>query len=135
MLQGSLVISPGKTLKRQFDEVIGELETWKRKRETRVSEYDSIQTSINEIRESMGMTTVCTKKVKNSITKSNMDFLKLELERMRGEKVCALQCLLLLRSDWWAYWPLCSQQAWSLPGYGFCIFSDEQLQLSTAAPA
>lgn len=81
------MISPGKTLKRQFDEVIGELEIWKRKRESRISEFDTIQTRINEIRESMGMTTVCTKKVKNSITKANMDFLKVELERMRGEKV------------------------------------------------
>jgi hypothetical protein len=27
------------------------------------------------------------KKAKNSITRANMDFLKLELERMRGEKV------------------------------------------------
>lgn len=85
--QGSLVISPGKTLKRQFDEVIGELETWKRKRESRLNEFDTVQSCINEIRESLGMTTVCTKKVKNSITKANMDFLKVELERMRGEKV------------------------------------------------
>lgn len=94
------MISPGKTLKRQFDEVIGELETWKRKREARISEYDSIQSSINGIRESMGMTTVCTKKVKNSITKANMDFLKLELERMRGEKVCAVLPVVKLRLGW-----------------------------------
>lgn len=92
-MQGSLVISPGKTLKRQFDEVVGELETWKRKRESRISEFDTIQSRINEIRESMGMTIVCTKKVKNSITKANMDFLKVELERMRGEKVqCHRDC-------------------------------------------
>jgi predicted nucleic acid-binding Zn-ribbon protein len=83
----SLLISPGKTLKRQYDEVMGELETWKRKREARVQEHDAIQGQVNDIRESLGMTVTCTKKAKNSITRANMDFLKLELERMRGEKV------------------------------------------------
>jgi hypothetical protein len=69
---------------------MGELEGWKRKREARLGEHDAIQSQINVIRESLGMVTCSTKKAKNAITRGNMDFLKLELERMRGEKVCSL---------------------------------------------
>lgn len=83
-----MLISPGKTLKRQYDEVMGELETWKRKREARVKEHDEIQGQINEIRESLGQPLSSTKAKKGSITKSNIDFLKLELEKMRAERVC-----------------------------------------------
>ena len=88
IVQASLLISPGKTLKRQYDEVMGELETWKRKREARMKEHDELQGQINEIRESLGQPLSSTKAKKGSITKSNMDFLKLELEKMRAEKVC-----------------------------------------------
>ena len=81
------MVSPGKTLKRQFDEVMGELETWRRKKNARMEEHDDLQAQINTICESLGMPTAPKKKAKNSITRGNMEFLKLELERMRGEKV------------------------------------------------
>jgi hypothetical protein len=80
-------MSPGKTLKRQFDEVMGELEGWRRKKEARMKEHDELQSQINAICECLGMPQAPKKKAKNSITLSNMEFLKLELERMRGEKV------------------------------------------------
>jgi hypothetical protein len=86
--QASLLISPGKTLKRQFDEVMGELEQWRRKKATRMAEYDDLQAQINKICELLGKPVGPKRKAKNSITKGNMEFLKLELERMRGEKVC-----------------------------------------------
>ena len=89
-MQASLLMSPGKTLKRQFDEVMGELETWRRKKEARMKEHDELQAQINAISESLGMPVAPKKKAKNSITRGNMEFLKLELERMRGEKVCLL---------------------------------------------
>jgi hypothetical protein len=87
-VQNSLLISPGKTLKRQFDEVMGELETWRRKKSARMAEHDDLQAQINTICEALGMPVGPKKKAKNSITRGNMEFLKLELERMRGEKVC-----------------------------------------------
>lgn len=81
------MVSPGKTLKRSFDEVMGELESWRRKKTARMAEYDELQGQINAICESLGMPVGPKKKAKNSITRGNMEFLKLELERMRGEKV------------------------------------------------
>jgi hypothetical protein len=49
--------------------------------------HDELQGQINEIRESLGQPLSSTKPKKGSITKSNIDFLKLELEKMRAEKV------------------------------------------------
>jgi uncharacterized coiled-coil protein SlyX len=90
-VQASILISPGKTLKRQYDEVMGELETWKRKRDARMKEHDQLQGQIHEIRDALGYPLISTKAKKGSITKSNIDFLKLELEKMRAEKVWVLQ--------------------------------------------
>lgn len=86
-IQASRLRSPGKTLKRRYDEVMGDLEVWKRKREARMREHDEIQAQVNEMRESLGQPVLSAKAMKGSITKSNIDFLKLELEKMRAEKV------------------------------------------------
>jgi hypothetical protein len=66
---------------------MGELETWKRKRDTRMKEHDQLQEQINEIRDALGQSLISTKGKKGSITKSNIDFLKLELEKTRAERV------------------------------------------------
>lgn len=73
---------------------MGELESWRRKKTARMAEYDELQGQINAICESLGMPVGPKKKAKNSITRGNMEFLKLELERMRGEKVCDPLCIL-----------------------------------------
>jgi hypothetical protein len=66
---------------------MGELETWKRKRDARMKEHDQLQGQMHEIRDALGYPLISTKAKKGSITKSNIDFLKLELEKMRAEKV------------------------------------------------
>lgn len=58
-----------------------------------MKDHDEIQGHINEIRESLGQPLSSTKPKKGSITKSNIDFLKLELEKMRAEKVRIALCM------------------------------------------
>lgn len=62
-----------------------------------MKEHDDLQGQINDIRESLGQPLSSTKAKKGSITKSNIDFLKLELEKMRAERVCMFcSCLVII---------------------------------------
>lgn len=79
-------MSPGKTLKQQFDEVMGELETWRRKKAGRLAEHDDLTMRAAAIADALGAAPAPRKRCKNCITKANMEFLKLELERLRSEK-------------------------------------------------
>jgi hypothetical protein len=54
---------------------------------TRSCSDDQLQGQIHEIRDALGYPLISTKARKGSISKSNIDFLKLELEKMRAEKV------------------------------------------------
>ena len=89
-------MSPGKTLKQQFDDVMGELETWRRKKATRLAEHDDLLARAATIADALGAPPAPRKRGKNCITKANMEFLKLELERLRSEKVRHMHGLLHL---------------------------------------
>lgn len=87
-MQGSL-IATGKSVKRQYDEIFGELEAWKRKRTERVDEHDALVSQVSAIKERLGLPFGSARKAAKSstISRANMEYLRLDLERMRGEKV------------------------------------------------